>query len=80
MTLEVVRDVIAWSAVLNFALLAVWFLVFSLAHGWMYRIHGKWFTLSVESFDAIHYGGMAFFKLCIIIFNVVPYLALRIVI
>jgi hypothetical protein len=35
--------------------------------------------LSVERFDAIHYAGMLFFKICIFLFNIVPYFALRIV-
>jgi hypothetical protein len=33
----------------------------------------------VEQFDAIHYAGMTVFKLGIILFNLVPYIALRIV-
>jgi hypothetical protein len=54
-------------------------LFFTLAHDWMYKIHGKWFKLSVDKFDTIHYAGMAFFKICIFLFNIVPYFALRIV-
>jgi hypothetical protein len=80
MTVEIIRDVLAWCAVINYALLLLWFLVFSLAHDWLYRVHGKWFTVSVENFDAIHYAGMAFFKLCIFLFSLTPYLALRIVV
>jgi len=49
------------------------------AHDWMYRFHSKWFKISVEKFDAIHYGGMALFKTAVLLFNLVPYLALRIV-
>ena len=79
MTVEIIRDVLAWCAVINFSVLLLWFMVFSLAHDWLYSVHGKWFTLSEERFDAIHYAGMAFFKLCIFLFNLVPYLALRIV-
>ena len=79
MTIEVIRGVLAWSAVINFGLLLWWFLFFSLAHDWTYRFHGKWFRLTPEQFDALHYGGMAVFKLGIVLFNLVPYLALRIV-
>lgn len=79
MTVEIVRGVLAWSAVMNYALLIVWFLVFSLGHDWVYKLHSKWFTLSLEKFDAMHYASMAFFKLSIFLFNLVPYLALRIV-
>jgi len=45
----------------------------------MYRFHSKWFNLSVDKFDAIHYAGMALFKTAILLFNLAPYLALRIV-
>jgi hypothetical protein len=77
--IETVRDVLGWCALINLGLLLWWLLFFVFAHDWMYRVHGKWFRLSVEKFDAFHYAGMAFFKICIFVFNIVPYLALRIV-
>ena len=80
MTIETIRDVLGWCAVINLGLLLWWFLFFMLAHDWMYRIHGKWFKLPVERFDAIHYSGMAFFKMCILLLNIAPYLAIRIVV
>jgi hypothetical protein len=79
MTLETVRAVFAWCTVINLALFIWWFLFFALAHDWMYRLHGKWFKISVEKFDAVHYAGMALFKMGILLFNLVPYLAMRIV-
>ena len=80
MAVETIRDVLGWCAVINLGLLLWWGLFFMLAHDWMYRIHGKWFKLPVERFDAIHYSGMAFFKICILLFNIAPYLAIRIVV
>ncbi len=79
MSIEMIRGVLAWSAVINFGLLLWWFLFFALAHDWMYRLHGQWFKLTREQFDALHYGGMGVFKLGILLFNLVPYLAMRIV-
>jgi hypothetical protein len=79
MTVEIVRDVLAWCAVINIGLLLWWWLFLTLAHDFVYRIHEKWFKLSEERFDTIHYSGMLFFKICIFLFNIVPYLALRIV-
>ena len=79
MSTEILRDALLRCAVINYGVLLVWFLVFILAHDWMHRFHGKWFRLSVEQFDALHYAGMAIFKLGIILFNLVPYIALRIV-
>ncbi len=79
MTLEIIRDVLAWCAVINIGLLLWWLLFFVIAHDWMYRFHGRWFKLSVGKFDAINYAGMAFYKISIWLFNIVPYLAIRIV-
>jgi len=76
---DAVRELLLWCAGINYAVLLVWFLVFKFAHGWMYRLHGRWFRLSPEQFDAIHYAAMAVYKIGILLLNLVPYLALRIV-
>jgi len=65
-----------WSLALNYALLLVWFLAFALARDAMYRLHSRWFQLSPETFDGVHYAGMAAYKLGIFLLNLVPYLAL----
>ena len=39
----------------------------------------KWFRLPSEQFDAINFAGIVFFKVGVILFNLVPYVALRIV-
>ena len=79
MTLEIIRDALGWCAVINIGLLLWWFLFILFAHDWTYRYHSKWFKLSVERFDAIHYSGIALFKISIFVFNLVPYFSLRIV-
>jgi hypothetical protein len=79
MSISMLRDVLLWCAVINYGVLLVWFLFFILAHDFMHRLHGRWFQLSRQQFDIIHYAGMAIFKLGIILLNVVPHIALRIV-
>lgn len=76
MTVELIREFLGWGTFINFAVLLIWFLWFILAHDRVYRLHVRWFSLSVERFDAIHYAAMAFYKLCIILFNLVPYIVL----
>lgn len=72
-------DALALCTVINWVLLLFWFLFLRFAHDWVYRLHGQWFDLSAGQFATIHYGGMVFFKLGIIMFNLLPYIALRIV-
>jgi len=69
MSIELARNFLLWCTVVNYAILLVWFLVFAFARDWIRRIHGRWFRLSGDQFDALHYGGMAIFKIGIILFN-----------
>ncbi len=79
MTIDMIRNVFMWCSIINMGLLLWWFLFFTLAHDWVYHLHGKWFKLTVERFDTIHYAGIAFFKICVFMFNIIPYVALLIV-
>ena len=78
MTPATVRSVLLWSTVINYGVLVLWFLVFLLAHDWIYSMHRRWFHLSPEQFDALHYAGMSAYKIGVLVLNLVPYLALRI--
>ena len=78
MAIELVQEPLGWCSLINVALLLIWFLFIVFAHDWIFRIHTRWFKLSSEKFDAIHYAGIGLFEMTIVIFNVVPYLALRI--
>jgi hypothetical protein len=78
MTVELLRSVLGWAAIFNLALVVAWFLIFRLAHDAMYAWHRRWFQLSVETFDAIHYAGMAGYKVATWLLFIFPYLALRI--
>lgn len=75
--MQTVLSFLGWCTVINWVFLMLWWLFFSFAHDWVYGVHSRWFTLSRERFDEIHYSGMAFFKLSIFLFNLTPYLALR---
>ena len=79
MNIEFMREFLLWCTVINFGILMVWWLFFAVARDWVQGIHGKWFRLSDERFDAAHYTGMAIFKIGIMLFNLVPLIVLYIV-
>ena len=79
MNLEVARSFLLWCTVINYAILLCWFLAFMVAHDWLLRLHERWFRLSRDQFDAVHYGGMAIYKLGILMLNLVPFVVLWIV-
>ncbi len=77
-TMPILRDFFLWCAILNYGVLLVWFLAFTLARGSLYRLHARWFRLSENQFDVIHYSGMAVYKIATLSLSVLPYVALRI--
>jgi hypothetical protein len=78
MSIATVRGVLLWGAIINYALLALWGLLTLLARDWLHR-KGRWFGLPAETFDAINYAGIVFYKVSIFLFFLVPNIALRIV-
>lgn len=77
MSVDLLRAVLGWSAIFNLALVTVWFALFRGLHDRMYAIHSRWFHLSEETFDSIHYAGMAWHKLSTWLLFILPYFALR---
>ncbi len=79
MSIDLMISIFGWAAVLNYTVLIIWFLMFMLVRDWIYGLHRKWFKLSDETFDAIHYSAMAFYKLGIFLFLLGPYFAMKLV-
>jgi hypothetical protein len=74
-----IKHVLLWCVGLNYIVLIIWFGGFVFAHDWMYRMHTRWFKLTVETFDAMHYAGLSIYKIGIILLNLVPLVALYLV-
>jgi len=79
MSMGELREFLGWCTVINYALLLWWFAFFVQGHDFIYRLHGRWFDVRPERFDAIHYQAMAFYKIGIFLFCLVPYVVLWII-
>jgi hypothetical protein len=73
---EFLRDFLLYSLAINCGVLVFWFVAILLAKDTIHRLHGRWFRLQPEQFDAIHYLLIGAYKLGIVLFNAVPLLAL----
>ena len=78
MDIQLLQQVLGWSLALNYLILLIWFLVFIYARTWMKSLHGRWFNLDDQTFDAIHYAAMAVYKIFIMVFNLVPFIVLSV--
>jgi hypothetical protein len=60
-------------------LLTVWFLCLVLAGDCIYQLHSRWFAIPRQAFDTLHYALMAVTKIAIILFFLLPWIAIRLI-
>ena len=70
--LESTREILGWCTIINWSILLAWWATLVLAHDGLQAAHGRWFAISPERFDEVHYRLMGQFKLGIILFNLTP--------
>ena len=74
-----VADIFLCCFLLTYALLLLWFVLYSLAGDWAYTIQARWFEMNRRDFTLVNYWGIAFTKICAIIFFLFPYLSIKFV-
>ena len=72
------RAFFLWCAILNYAVLLVWFWGYVLLRESLIRLWSKWIPLSAEQFDLLNFAGIMLFKILILVFNLTPLIALLI--
>lgn len=70
-------DFYLYSFLISYFILIFWFSMILLLKDWVYDLHCKWFSMSKEDFDKIHYFLMGFYKLLIFVMFMIPYLSLK---
>ena len=66
-----------WCSVINTGLLIFWTLIFAIAPGWVARTQQGLCPIPREQLTIILYCFIGFFKALVIVFNWVPYIALK---
>ena len=79
MNIDMLRAFFMWCTIINAALLVLSFLISACAGDWVFRMHSKWYPISREAFHVAIYAFVGCYKMVVITFNLVPYLALLIV-
>mgnify|MGYP003592908518 FL=1 len=73
---SILRQFLLYSLIINYIILLIWFFTFIYAREFLRKLHGKYFNLSDQTFDAIHYAGMAIYKIAILLLNLIPFIAI----
>ncbi len=76
MDINTLRSFFMWCTIINGALLILSSLILVCAGDLVFRLHGKWFPMPRDTFNALIYGLLGFYKVVVISLNLVPYVAL----
>ena len=78
-TVDTVTEFLAWSSIINIGLLLFSALFIIFFPSFIVKIHSKLFDLDGNSLPSIYFQYLAQYKILVIIFNIVPYFALKII-
>lgn len=76
MSIETLTVFFMWCTIMNFAVLAIWTIVFAYARDFVFRIQSKFFPITEESFNVVVYSSLTIYRVIFVVFALVPYLAL----
>ena len=77
-TIESMSEFLGWCSVINIGLLTFSAIFMVSLRSPISRIHAKMFNLDESDLSRAYFQYLAQYKIAIIVFNIVPYLALRI--
>ena len=79
MDYNVIRAFFKWCTIINGGLLILASLLIRFAGDWFFGMHNKWIPITEDSFHVAIYILLGFFKIIVVVFNLVPYVALVII-
>lgn len=78
MDMQMIETFLMWCTIINGGLFVFSAIFLTFGGGFVYRFHGDLFNISREAFNVVIYSFLGIYKIFFITFNIVPYLALRI--
>ena len=79
MTIEQITVLLGWCTLLNAIILIITTIGLKLAGNKVIEIHGRMFGVDTAELSKIYFTYLANFKMLVILFNLVPYIALLII-
>jgi hypothetical protein len=79
MDIRTLTEFFKWCTIINVAIFIFSAIMIVAVSDFIYRAHGQLFHMPREAFDVVIYSFLGLYKIVILVFNLVPYVALRIV-
>jgi hypothetical protein len=78
MTTEALAELLGWASVINMAILMFSTLMLIVMRGFVTKIHSKLFGLDEKDLGRAYFQYLGQYKIAIIVLNIAPYIALKI--
>jgi len=79
MDIQILTSFFMWCTIINTGFLIFLALIYLLVPNLAYRLQSRFIPISRETFDIVFYSFIGFFKVVVLVFNVVPWMALLII-
>jgi uncharacterized protein DUF6868 len=79
MDIVLLTEFFKWCSIINFGFLLYIAAALMLFPGFIYEMHSRFFTIPRETFDVIIYSFVGLYKIVFFCFNLIPYVALRLI-
>ena len=79
-SVETLREFLGWCSVINIGMLFLSTIMLTITRGWIIKVHAKMTGVSEEQLPRIYLEFLGNYKMLIIVLNLVPYIALRIMV
>jgi hypothetical protein len=80
MTIDQLTSFFGWCTLLNLAMLMFAAILLTAKRDWMMDIHSTWYGVAKDDLPKTYFEYLAYYKIAIFVFNLIPYLALRIMV
>ena len=79
MNIELLTSLLMWCSVINGVVLVLWSSIFMLMPDTVCRLHNRWFSITKDNYDLLMYAFLGLYKILFLVFNLVPYISLKLV-
>jgi len=77
-SIETLREFLGWCSVINIGVLLLSSTMVVLMRGWIIKLHARMTGMNEEELPVLYFQILGNYKMLIILLNIVPYIALRI--
>ncbi len=78
-TIETLTELLGWASVINIVILSLSTFIVIAMRGSITRIHSKLFGLDEKDLGRAYFQYLAQYKIAIIVLNIAPYIALKVI-